>query len=187
MRFTEFLRSSVLISAASATVLAVVALAGANGTGDARLALIAAAWWLLGAALGAWLGRRRSTNQPIARLLATARTRSSLPELNPARTLLNRLWPILVCTVGAGAVAFRYPQVPAIAAGFAIVWALAVRHQSSAVAAIEGRDGARFYVERTKPLEPIKLVRTPGFRSGAMDRLDSPRARRPSGVAGRGA
>jgi hypothetical protein len=57
------------------------------------------------------------------------------------------------------------PQVPAIAAGFAIIWALAWRRQSSAVTAIENRDGARFYIERTSPLAPIRLVRTPGLRS----------------------
>ena len=49
---------------------------------------------------------------------------------------------------GAGAVAFLAPQIPGIATGFAIIWALAWRHQYAAVAAIEGRDGARFYVER---------------------------------------
>ncbi len=30
--------------------------------------------------------------------------------------------------------------------------------------AIEERDGATFYVERTSPLRPIQLLRTPGFR-----------------------
>ena len=33
------------------------------------------------------------------------------------------------------------------------------------MSAIEGRDGVRFYIERTSPIEPIKLVRTPGFHS----------------------
>jgi hypothetical protein len=94
---------------------------------------------------------------------------TSLPELNPGRTLLNRLWPLLLSTVGAGALAFTLPQVPAVATGFAIIWALAWRRQSSAVIAIEERDGARFYVERTSPLQPIKLVRTPGFRSNLFE------------------
>jgi hypothetical protein len=31
------------------------------------------------------------------------------------------------------------------------------------VAAIEERDGARFYVDRTSPLKAISLIRTPGF------------------------
>ena len=61
------------------------------------------------------------------------------------------------------------PQVPAIAAGFAVIWALAWRRQSRAVTAIEERDGARFYVERTSPLRPIQLVRTPGFRTNLME------------------
>jgi hypothetical protein len=59
--------------------------------------------------------------------------------------------------------------VPAIATGFAIIWALAWRRQASAVTAIEERDGARFYVEQTSPLDPIKLVRTPGFRSNLFE------------------
>ncbi len=31
------------------------------------------------------------------------------------------------------------------------------------MSAIEERDGARFYVDRTSPFHPIRLVRTPGF------------------------
>jgi hypothetical protein len=105
-----------------------------------------------------------------------------LPEINPGRIVLNRLWPIIVCTVGAGAVAFAYPQVPAIATGFAIIWALAWRRQSAAVTAIEERDGARFYVEHTSPLRPIKLVRTPGFRTNL---TELSQAQRTTPVAGR--
>jgi hypothetical protein len=103
---------------------------------------------------------------------------SSLPELNPTRTVLNRLWPLLLSTVGAGALAFVVPQVPAVATGFAIIWALAWRRQASAVAAIEERDGARFYVLRTSPLRPIRLVRTPGLRSNLFDLNGGSRRRR---------
>jgi hypothetical protein len=56
-----------------------------------------------------------------------------------------------------------------VATGFAIIWALAWRRQASAVTAIEERDGARFYVEKTSPLRPIKLVRTPGFRTNLFE------------------
>ena len=55
------------------------------------------------------------------------------------------------------------PQVAGVATGFAICWALAWRRQGHAVAAIEERDAARFYVDRTSPLQPIRLIRTPGF------------------------
>jgi hypothetical protein len=165
VRFAEFLRTTVLLSAAAATLLGGVTLAGASGTGNDLVVPVAAVWWVIAAGLGMWLGRRAATSPPIANLLADARTRTSLPELHPARVVLNRLWPLLLCTIGAGAVAFTLPQVPAVAAGFAMVWALSWRRQSSAVTAIEERDGARFYIEHTSPLKPIRLVRTPGFRS----------------------
>jgi hypothetical protein len=114
--------------------------------------------------LGLWLGRGTNTNRDIARLLAQARSATSLPEHAPGWVLLNRLWPLLVVIVGAGALGFLWPQVPGVAAGFALLLALALRHQEKAVEAIEDRDGAAFYVERTSPMRPIQLVRTPGFR-----------------------
>src|SRR5215469_13477289 len=169
MRFSDFLRTTVLISAAAASALAVVTLAGANGTGDDLVVPVAAGWWVIAAMIGVRLGRRTETSQPIGNLLANARMQSTLPELHPGRTVLNRLWPLLLSTIGAGAVAFVLPQVPAVATGFAIIWALAWRRQASAVRAIEERDGARFYVDKTSPFKPIRLVRTPGFRSNLFD------------------
>jgi hypothetical protein len=184
MRFPDFLRTTVLISAGAASALAAVTVAGASGTGDDLIVPVSAAWWVIAALAGVWLGRRAETSPPIASLLANSRTQPSLPELNPGRTVLNRLWPLLISTIGAGALAFVLPQVPAVATGFAIIWALAWRRQASAVTAIEERDGARFYVERTSPFRPIKLVRTPGFRtnlfelngSGRRPRRAQPRA-----------
>jgi hypothetical protein len=169
MRFAEFLRTTVLISAAAASALGAATLASAASNGDDLVVPISAAWWVLAAVIGIWYGRRAQTSQPIASLLASARTQTMLPEVDPARTLVNRLWPLLVSTVGAGAVAFTIPQVPAVATGFAIIWALAWRRQASAVIAIEERDGARFYVERTAFWQPIKLVRTPGFQSNLFE------------------
>ncbi len=165
MRFSDFLRTTVLISAAAATALATVTVAAATGSSDSLLVPVAAAWWVVAAFIGVWMGRRAETSPPIATLLASARMQSSLPDLNPSVTLINRLWPLLVSTIGAGAMAFAFPQVPAIATGFGLIWALAWRRQAAAVTAIEERDGVRFYVEKTSPLQPMKLVRTPGFRS----------------------
>jgi hypothetical protein len=163
MRFADFLRTTVLISAGAATALAAVTVAGANGNSNDALVPLAAGWWVIAALLGLWLGRRADASPPIANLLANARMETSLPEVSPARTILNRLWPLLLSTIGAGALAFVLPQVPAVATGFAIIWALAWRRQEAAVAAIEERDGVRFYVDRTSPLQAIRLVRTPGF------------------------
>jgi hypothetical protein len=182
MRFSDLLRSTVLICAAAATVLALVTIAGGDNNDNPLLVTFAAIWWVVAAVVGALIGRRQTTSRQIALLLASARTQATLPEINPSRVVLNRLWPIIVCTIGAGGVAFAYPQVPAIATGFAIIPALAWRRQSAAVTAIEERDGARFYVEQTSPLHPIKLVRTPGFRSNLAEMNG---ARRSTPVSGR--
>jgi hypothetical protein len=165
MRFTDFLKATVMISAGAATALAAVTVVGASTELDYVLALFAAAWWLAAGLIGLWLGRRRQTSAPIARLLANARISPALPEQQPRRIILNRLWPLLASTVSAGALAFVFPQVPSVAAGFAIIWALSWRRQEAAVSAVEDRDGVRFYVERTSPVQPIRLLRTPSFYS----------------------
>lgn len=170
MRFPEFLRVTVLISAAAATLLALLTIAGADGNDHPLIVAVGAGWWAVAAVLGSWIGRRSQASEQIASLLASARTQASLPEVHPARVVLNRLWPLVLATVGAGAAAFALPQVSAVACGFAIIWALGWRRQSAAVTAIEERDGARFYIERTSPFRPIRLVRTPGFRSNLYER-----------------
>jgi hypothetical protein len=165
VRFTDFLKATVMISAGSATALAAVTVVAAGTELDYFLVAFAAVWWLAAGAIGLWLGRRRQTSAPIARLLASARMSSALPEQQPGRILLNRLWPLLALTVSAGALALVVPQVAAVAAGFAIIWALSWRRQEAAVSAVEDRDGVRFYVERTSPVKPIRLLRTPSFYS----------------------
>lgn len=164
MRFVDFLRATVMLSAGAATTLAVVTVVAASGDADPVLVVVAAGWWVSAAFIGAFLGRRAAVTPPIARVLADAKAAKMMPEHRPAAVLVNRLWPLLLCTVVAGALAFLVPQVPAIATGFAVIWSLAWRRQDAAVGAIEERDGATFYIERTSPVRPIELVRTPGFR-----------------------
>ena len=164
MPFREFLRVAVLLFGAAGTALAVVAVAGAAADEDNLALIVAVSWWTLAAAAGLWLGRRMQPTPGIGRLLAGARATNTLPELEAANVIFNRLWPLGVFTVAAGAVAFLVPQVPAIAAGYAIGVALTWRKQASAVQAIEDRDGARFYLDRTSPFGAPKLVRTPGLR-----------------------
>lgn len=167
MRFVDFLKATVMLSAASATLLAALTVARVSGQSIAApLMEVAVGWWLVAALLGGWIGRRNMANPPIARLLADARVQMSLPELRPGATLLNRLWPLLVSTLGAGVAGVLIPQVSAVAAGFAIIWALAWRRQEAAVSAIEDRDGARFYIDRTPPFAPMRLIRTPGLMAG---------------------
>ena len=53
------------------------------------------------------------------------------------------------------------------------------------MAAIEERDGVRFYVERTSPLQPIQLMRTPGFGGDVSWRSRDERGGRPARLARR--
>src|SRR5436853_2184133 len=155
MRFTDFLKATVMTSAAAATLLAAITVA-TGSPDDPLLVIFSAGWWLLAALIGATLGRRAETSPPIARLLAGARSTKALPEVHPPRILFNRLWPLLLSTVVAAGLSFVFPQIAAIATGFAIIWALSWRRQDAAVTAIEERDGVRYYVERTSPLKPIQ-------------------------------
>ena len=164
MRFADLLRTTVLLSAGAATTLAVITVAAASTEGDERLVIYAAGWWFVAALIGAFVGRRAQVTTQIGRLLADAKAATMMPEHRPGAVLVNRLWPLLVSTIAAGALAFIAPQIPGIAAGFGIIWALAWRRQEPAVRAIEERDGATFYVERTSPVRALQLVRTPGFR-----------------------
>src|SRR4051795_9272643 len=145
-----------MLSAGSATLLATLTVIQVASTGESGLMEIAVGWWLVAVLVGAWLGRRHAATPPIARLLADARMQTSLPEMRPGLTLLNRLWPLLFSTLGAALLGAFLPQVSAVAAGFAIIWALAWRRQDAAVRAIGERAGARFYAARPPPLEPIR-------------------------------
>jgi hypothetical protein len=164
VRFRDFLRVSVLIYAASATTLAIVSVVGATRAETNTLVYVAAVWWCVAVLAGLWLGRRPETTEGIGRLLAEARATNSLPQMEAAAILFNRLWPVALVTVLAGAIGFFVPQVPVVATGFFLLVALLWRRQSSAVAAIEGRDGAEFWFDRTSPFGGPKLLRLPGLR-----------------------
>jgi hypothetical protein len=171
LKFGDFLKATVLLSAASATLLAALTVIGLQSTLSDTAIYVCFGWWVIATLIGSRMGSRTETTHAIANLLAGAKHQHSLPELAPARTILNRLWPLLIVTVGSGVLSVFLPQIGGIAAGFAIIWALAWRRQEAAVAAIEERDGVRFYVDQTSPLRAIRLIRTPGF-SG--DFLHSP-------------
>ena len=165
MRFTDFLRTSVLLFAGAATALAAVAIAGGQSKNDTTLLYVAVAWWLIAAIAGLWIGRRAHTSTGIGRLLADARHSPSLPEQEPGRTMINRLWPLIIVIAAAAGIAFLVPQVPAIGAGYALLVSLAWHTREAAVLAIEQRDGVKFYVVPNSAFRPIQLVRTPGLRS----------------------
>ena len=164
MRFVDLLRITVLLSAGAATALAIITVLGATADGDDTVVFVLAGWWFVAALIGGWVGRRAQVSTAIGRLLADAKAATMMPDHRPGAVTVNRLWPLLLSTIAAGALGLIAPQIPGIATGFAIIWALAWRRQESAVRAIEERDGATFYVEPTSPVRPLRLVRTPGFR-----------------------
>jgi hypothetical protein len=164
VRFRDFLRVSVLIYAGAATAVAVVSVVGATRADSTTLVYVAAVWWCAAVLAGLWLGRRPETTEGIGRLLAEARSTNSLPELEPGAVMVNRLWPVAVATILVGVIGFFFPQVPVVATGFFLLIALLMRMQSSAVAAIEGRDGVEFWFDKTSPLGAPKLLRLPGMR-----------------------
>ncbi len=164
MRFRDFLRIAVLLFAAAATLLAVLSIAGVVREDDRALLYVSLGWWLLATAAGLWLGRKPVAATSVASLLADARKANTLPELEPGTVIFNRLWPLVVLTVAGGAIGFFVPQVPPIATGYALLMALLWRRQSSAVEAIEGRDGVEFWFDRGSPFGAPKLLRLPGLR-----------------------
>jgi hypothetical protein len=164
VRFTDFLKTTVLLTAGEATALGAVTVVAASAKGDTVTIIFSLAWWAVAGIVGAWLGRSARPTTRIASLLAQARSSSALPELRPGAVLMNRLWPLGVSALLAAGISWLYPQVAAVATGYAILVALAWRRQEAAVTAIEGRDGAQFYVVPTSPLGGIQLMRTPGYR-----------------------
>lgn len=163
MLFCDLLRITVLLSGAVATVLGAISLLVADRDADEVAVIVAVAWWLAAAALGFWLGRSSRAAETVARALAGARTATSLPPESPGRIAFLRLWPIGAFALIVGGLAWVWPQVAAIGAGYAILVALAWRRRDAAVTAIEERDGVRFYVEPSSALEPVRLIRTPGL------------------------
>jgi hypothetical protein len=164
VRFRDFLRVSVLLFGGAATALAVVSVLGAARKDSNTLVYVAAAWWILAALAGVWLGRRPIATGGIARLLASARSTNTLPEVEPGAVMFNRLWPLAVLAIASGVVGFFFPQVPVIATGYCLLMALLWRKQYAAVAAIEGRDGVEFWFDKTSPFGPPQLLRLPGLR-----------------------
>ncbi len=170
MPYTDLLRITVFLTAAEATALGAVTAIAAGRDDDATAVIVAAAWWSIALVLGMYLGRPARVADGVRDALSRARTATSLPEESPARVAAVRLWPIGLTALSAGVLGVVYPGVATIAAGYALLVALAMRSREAAVLAIEQRDGVKFYVVPNSALRPIQLVRTPGLRS---DRLNA--------------
>jgi hypothetical protein len=163
MLFTDLLRLTVFLAGAEATALGAVTVASAGGNNDTLTLLVAAGWWPIAVAVGLYLGRRSRAADGVRDVLSAARTTTSLPDESAGKIAIERLWPIGLTALIAGALGFFYPGVTAIGAGYALLVALGWRTREAAVIGIEDRDGVRFYVEPSSVLRPVRLVRTPGL------------------------
>lgn len=166
MQFKDLIRGTVLLVAAEATALGAISGIAINNAADDLLAVAALAWWLIAAIIGLQLGTSERAAAALRDPLAAAKTATSLPSDSPASIAFARLWPLAAFAIVAGGLGVLFPQVPAIATGFALLFALAWRRREHAVTAIEERDGVLFYVEKNSAFEPVKLVRTPGLMRG---------------------
>ena len=163
MLFVDLLRLTVLLIGGAASVLGALTVVSANQDADYAVVYFAGGWWAVAVVAGAILGSSGRAAQAMASALAAARTSTSLPTESAGRIAFQRLWPIAAFAIVAGGLAWIWPQVTGVGAGFAILNALAWRGRERAVTAIEERDGVRFYVEPSSAFSPIKLVRTPGL------------------------
>jgi len=170
MPYTDLLRASVFITAAEATALGAITAIAANREGDTRIAVLAAAWWLVALAIGVYLGRPERAAGDVRDALSRARTATSLPQESAARIAAGRLWPIVFTAIVAGGLGLLFPGVAAIGAGYALIVSLAWHTREAAVLGVEHRDGVKFYVVPTSALRPVELVRTPGLRSDRLSR-----------------
>ena len=166
MRFRDFLRTAVLLFGGAATALAVVSIAGARRRTTSTLVYVALGWWVPRRARpGSGSAARPTTTRGHRALLADARSTNALPELEPGAILFNRLWPLarvhgrLRARSASCSRRCRRSR-PATRCSWRSLW----RKQSAAVEAIEGRDGVRFWFDRSSPFGPPKLLRLPGLR-----------------------
>jgi hypothetical protein len=165
MAYCDLLWMTVLLAAGAATALAAVTVLAVSGTEDTLTIYVAAVWWVVALVAGLVLGRPARAADAMRPVLADARTATTLPSIgNPTGAALARLWPIAAFALIAGVLGFIFHGVSAVGAGFALAAALTWRAREGAVAAIEERDGVRFYVEPGSALQPVRLIRTPGLR-----------------------
>lgn len=167
MPFSELLRATVFLTAGGATVLAVVAVLGAQRDQDETILLVGAVWWIAATWIGLNLGGAARSAEGMRGPLAAARTvqpgAAGVSLRSPGRIAFARLWPILAAVLVSGGIGLVFPEVAVIGSGFALLVALAWRNRESAVLAIELRDGVRFLVEPGSAFKPVKLIRSPGF------------------------
>lgn len=163
MRYSDFLRASVLLLGSAAIALLIVAASALARDGSSRTAILGGIWITLAMLVGWWLGRKDQVMDSLATLLSRSRPEPVFPKIEPAAVLLGRLWPVLAIVIVAALLTVWFTQLAIAAAGYGLLWAIAWRKQAMAVEAIEDRDAVHFWIVRSSPWHPPKLVRVPSM------------------------
>ena len=163
MRYCDYLHSSVLMIGSSAVALILISAGSLARDGGMTLVLLSVAWLAIAVVFGLWMGSGPSVQESVRTLLSKSRPEPVFPKIEPPAVLLSRLWPVLVITLLAAFTSYWFPQLAVAAAGWGLMWALAWRRQSDAVLAIEERDAVHFWIVRSSPFGPPKLVRVPAM------------------------
>lgn len=161
MRYCDYLHGSVLLIGSAALALILVSAGSLAWYGSPLMIVLSVAWILICVGCGLWLGRGDAIQESVSLLLSRSRMEPIFPKIEPPAVLLSRLWPVLAITLVAAISSYWFPQLATAAAGYGLLWSLAWRKQSGAVLAIEERDLVHFWIVRSSPMQPPKLVRVP--------------------------
>ena len=163
MRYSEYLRTSVLLLGTSSVALLFVSAGAIQREHSTLLLVFGSAWLIIATLIGIWLGRSNQVMESIRDLLSRSRPEPIFPKIEPATILFTRLWPVLVIAIAAAVASIWFPQLAVAAAGYGLLWSIAWRKQALAVEAIEERDAVHFWIVRTPLFKQPKLVRVPAM------------------------
>jgi hypothetical protein len=163
MRYCDYLHTSVLMIASSAFALMLIAAGALLRDPATNLIAMSVGWIVVSVVAGLWIGRGAHVQEGVRALLSKSRPEPIFPKIEPPAVLMSRLWPVLAITLIATVSAYWFAQLAVAAAGCGLIWALAWRKQSDAVLAIEERDAVHFWIVRSNPLKPPRLVRVPAM------------------------
>lgn len=163
MRYSDYLRASVLLVGSFSLGLIFVSGSSLARAGSTSTAVAGAIWLAVAILIGLWMGRRDQVMESIRTVLSRSRPEPVFPLIEPVPVLLGRLWPMLVVGLLAAILTLWFVQLAIAAAGYGLLWSLAWRRQAMAVEAIEDRDAVHFWIVRSSPWHPPKLVRVPAM------------------------
>lgn len=163
MRFSEYLRTTVLLVGTTGLALLLIATAAILRDGSMLMLMFTGGWTIVSVLTGLWIGRGGGAMESIRTLLSRSRPEPVFPKIEPGAVLLGRLWPILLIALASVVGSLWLPSLPIVAGGYGIIWSLAWRKQALAVEAIEERDAVHFWIVRTAVFRQIKLVRVPAM------------------------